>query len=55
MAGRCVMCSPPRLFPGVEPTHCYGTADKKPPPGVLGGFRCSCECQNWERTEGGAS
>jgi hypothetical protein len=28
------------------PNHCYGTADRPAPEGMLGGFRCSCPCRN---------
>jgi len=30
-----------------EPGHCYGKGDIPAPGGVLGGFRCSCECRTW--------
>lgn len=28
-----------------EPDHCYGRSDRPAAPGVLGGYRCSCECR----------
>lgn len=30
-----------------QPDHCYGRADRPALPGVLGGYRCSCDCRDW--------
>lgn len=32
------------------PVHCYGTADRPAPEGMLGGFRCGCPCRTWDET-----
>jgi hypothetical protein len=44
----CSLCRPVALLPGMEgeePWHCYGRSDHVTP-GVLGGYRCSCECRD---------
>lgn len=44
----CPLCREFAL-PGLEggpPLHCRGQADHPPPPGVLGGVRCSCWCRD---------
>ena len=48
----CASCAPTEVL-GVkpEPIHCYGTGDRPAPRGVLGGFRCSCECRHWKRED----
>lgn len=43
--GLCSTCLPLAFFQHViEPSHCHGASDRPPLPGVLGGFRCGCEC-----------
>ena len=46
---RCSMCLPEGASLGFAdlvagpPTHCHGRGDTTRP-GIMGGFRCSCEC-----------
>lgn len=51
MRGLCFECAPISIsgLMTIQPSHCYGTGDRRPHPGVLGGFRCSCECRTWPR------
>jgi hypothetical protein len=46
----CESCRGIEFPPGhrSEPDHCYGHGDRPALPGVLGGYRCSCECRNWQ-------
>jgi hypothetical protein len=44
----CSLCqrfSLPGLM-STEPSHCYGRTEHVVP-GVLGGYRCECECRTW--------
>lgn len=48
----CMACLPEghKMLPGVTagpPKHCYGRNDRITP-GVIGGYRCLCECNNAE-------
>jgi hypothetical protein len=48
----CSLCRPVALLPGMEghpPSHCAGRSDHVIP-GVLGGYRCSCECRHQQPT-----
>jgi hypothetical protein len=47
--GKCALCVPLAGFVVEEPPHCFGSGDRPSLPGVLGGFRCSCRCREWER------
>lgn len=51
--GKCILCQDGEVIGigRVEPTHCYGKGDRPAPPGVLGGFICSCECR-WKEDYG---
>jgi len=49
--GLCFSCRPDDWFLHYVPSHCYGAGDKPAPEGVLGGFRCSCECRTWSKDD----
>lgn len=46
--GTCLSCRTWNQFFGdVTPFHCFGNGDRPAPEGVMGGFKCGCDCRNW--------